>query len=144
MVRDYERDVTDQVPNLMAVEKIGEAMVESRNQDCYTVTRSGRSYPPLHLELLGYRRKMRSELIRIDSKAGQVPLYAHEEQVGLRIPVLVRVQDVAIVAVDEVRDAGHPLPIGAGDEQDSGISLARCVRHSVWLVHSGFATGCRG
>jgi hypothetical protein len=55
---------------------------------------------------------------------------AHEEQAGFLIGVFVGVQDVAAVAIDEVRDGGDfAFRVGAGDEENGGED---CSRHA-WL-----------
>jgi hypothetical protein len=51
-----------------------------------------------------------------------IELDTHEEETGLFVGVFVGVQDVAVVAVDEVGDGGDfALAVRAGDEEDGGI-----------------------
>ena len=63
---------------------------------------------------------------RASAEAVELPLDALEEDVLLAVGVLVGVDDVAVVAVEEVGDGGdEPLLVAAGEQQDRGDA----VRH---------------
>src|SRR5271169_3570097 len=58
----------------------------------------------------------------IDVEVFGIELDTHQEETGLFVGVFVGVQDVAVVAVDEVGDGGDfAFGVGTTDEQDSGV-----------------------
>ena len=79
---------------------------------------------PSHAEPLGDRLERLTDLLAGDAEAGQLPLDALEEDALLGVGVLVGVDDVALVAVQEIGHRGHQaLLVRAGEEQDCGHGL---------------------
>ena len=84
--------------------------------------------PPLHLKGFCNGREVLAEvgkifLRQIDVEVFGIELDPHQKQAGLFVGVLVGVQDVPVVPVDEVGDGrDFALAVGAGDEQDGGMS----------------------
>jgi hypothetical protein len=58
----------------------------------------------------------------IDVEVFGIELDAHQKQARLFVGMLVRVQNVAVVPVDEVSDGRNfALAVGARDQQDGGV-----------------------
>jgi hypothetical protein len=61
------------------------------------------------------------EVVRSDIEFGRIKLHPHEKQIGTFIGMFVRMQDVAIVLVNEIRNAGDdPLRVGATEQKNAG------------------------
>src|SRR6476646_1232878 len=77
--------------------------------------------PPCHLELFGDWSEMLTEVGEWDVEVFGIEFDAHEEQSGFLVGMLVGVQDVAVVAEDEVGDGcDFALGVGTTDEEDGG------------------------
>src|SRR5439155_17654898 len=79
VIADHQRKLAMQLTVLLAIEQIGEAVVESRqkNRDPWPV--AGERYPPRHLEALGNRSKVPMKLGHREIESVQVPLKTHQE-----------------------------------------------------------------
>jgi hypothetical protein len=63
-----------------------------------------------------------AEVSEVDIKVFGIELDTHEEESGLFVGMFVGMEDVAIMAVDEIGDGGDfAFLVGAGDEQDGGV-----------------------
>ena len=120
---------------LMPVEQVDQAVVVLRDEERDAVRqRSDRSSRQRICEALGDRGELARELVEVEVEVGEVPLDAHEEQAALGVLVLVGVQDVGVVAVEELADGGDdPLAVGAVDEQDGGVLHRRCTHSALGL-----------
>ena len=102
-------------------------MVVFRNQDDHAGTMRGLRETPLHLKFLGDGREMVGEIGEVfvgevDVEIFGIELDAHQEESGFFVGVFVGVQDVAVVAVDEVGDGGDfAFGVGATDEEDGRV-----------------------
>ena len=122
MVADDERDVARQLAALVAIEQIDQAMVVLRDEQRDAVRQRGQLQPPAHRESLGQRGELARELRGIEGEVRQVPFDAHEEQLALRVLVLVGVEDVGVVPVQELADGGDDaFAVRAIDQQDGSV-----------------------
>src|SRR5204863_9346444 len=92
---------------LLAIEQIGEAVVEPRQKDRDPWPVAGKRHPPFHLEALGNSSKVPMKLRHREIKSVQVPLKTHQEQVEINILVLLRLDDIGAVLVNKVGHGGH-------------------------------------
>jgi len=82
---------------------------------------------PVHLELFSDRREMFTEvgeifIVEINVEVFGIELDAHQEESGFLVGVFVSVQDVAVVAVDEIGNGGYfAFLVWAGDEKNGGV-----------------------
>ena len=86
---------------------------------------------PVHLELFGDGREVVGEVVQRNIEVSWIELDAHEEEVGFGVAVLVGVQDVAVVAEDEIGDGrDQAFAVGTGQQQDGGVLHVE-IRNSV-------------
>ena len=74
---------------------------------------------PVQVELAGKRLEGVGNPLPGKVEASEVPLDAHQKNIGLAVAMFVGVKDVAVMPVNKVGNASHqPLAIGARDQQD--------------------------
>ena len=122
VVTDDDRDLARDLTALVTVQKVSETVVVLRDEQGDPV-REGREFePPAHAELVGERRELAGELGRVEVEVGPVPFDSGQEQAAFGVLVLVVVEDVGVVAVQELADGGdQALSVGAVDQQDGSI-----------------------
>src|ERR1700675_2175405 len=76
--------------------------------------------PPLHLQPIGERRKSPGDLRARNLKSVQLPFHAHQKQSGLRIDMIIRVNDVAVILKEEFRNPRHQTFLVRATNQQYG------------------------
>ena len=104
VIADHQRDVTRQLSNLMAIEKVDKAMLITGNEDGDGRPLLAHRYLPSKSIVCSQRGKGGGERPLVKVEAGQRPLNAHEKEPQRRILVLVRMQDVSAMFQDESRN----------------------------------------
>ena len=127
VIGDDQRNIAGEFAALMAVEQIHEAVIIFRNQNDHARSMRRLCQPPLHLELFGNGREVLAEvgetfITEIDVEVFGIELHPHKEQAGFLVCVFVGVQDVAVMAVDEIGNGGDfSLAVGTTDQEDGGV-----------------------
>jgi hypothetical protein len=86
-----------------------------------------------------------SAVVQVDIETGDVPLDTHEEQVALLVLVLVGMEDVGVVAIEEVGHGGDDaLAVGAVDQEDAGLCHGDAPAHLTGSLMSIVSTMRRG
>ena len=123
VVGDHQRNVAVQLARLVPVEQVGEAVVVLRNQNAHARTPLAFGQPPAHLKARGNRGELIGQLVQAHVHPGGIELHPHQEQAGLGVAMLVGVQNVSIVAEDEIGDHRHQtLAVRATDQQHCGTA----------------------
>ncbi len=82
----------------------------------------------LHLKARGNRSELVGQLVQAHVHAGGIKLHAHQEQAGLLVAMLVGVQNVSIVAEDEIGDhRNQTLAVRTTDQQHCGTATLRIL-----------------
>jgi hypothetical protein len=122
----------------MAPQQVLQAVVELRNEERYPRHVIAEAQLPRHPEPLGDGPERRGDLCARKAERGEVPFDALQEDPLLEVRVLVGVDDVAVVAVDEVGHRGdEALLIGARQQQDGahGPILVQHRASDVAVLH---------
>ena len=123
VVADDERNLAIQFAGMVAVQQVGQTVVEFRDEDRQARFDRGQRQAPGHLVFLGDRREGLIETVDAEFEAIQLPLHPHQEQAGHLVLMLIGVKDVGVVGIKKVGDGGdQALLIGAGHQQTGGIS----------------------
>ena len=86
---------------------------------------------PFHLEFCGNRREVLTEVGEVNVEIFGIELHAHQEESGLFVGMFVGVQDVAVVAEDEVGNGrDFALCVGATNQENCAILHAVTVEQS--------------
>jgi hypothetical protein len=120
-------------------------MVVLRGEDDHARPLRRLRQPPLHLEPFGNGSELFAEvgkgLIRqINIEIFGIELHPHQEQTGLFVGMFVGVQDVSVVAINEVGDGcDFALAVRAGDQEDGRVlhcgrpTVAQARRSKPWV-----------
>jgi hypothetical protein len=128
MVADDERDVSRQFAALLAIQQVVQAVIVSGDEDGNTLPPGDVGDTPLHLKTLRNRRKSLRKVLQFQIEAFEMPFHTHEKALEFVVGVLVCVQNVAVVAEDEITDGGdEAFLVGAGD-QENGVVFHACAR----------------
>src|SRR5216684_2221965 len=126
VIGNDQRNVAGEFAALVAIQEIDQAVIVLGDKNNHARAMRGLGQSPVHLELFGYRREVLGEvgevfIRQIDVEVFGIELNAHQEEARFLISMFVGVEDVAVMAVDEVSDRGDfALLIGTGDEEDGG------------------------
>ena len=121
VVADDERYSGAELLHAPAGKDIVEAVRQPGDEDGDAPLVVGEAQAPAHLEALRQRLEGVRNFAAGHAKAVQLPFDALDEDTFLLVGVLVGVNDVAVVAVEEIRDRGDkPLLVAAGEQQGGG------------------------
>ena len=118
MVADDEFQIAVKLARLVTLQQVRQAVQVLRDEERNILRHASKLDAPVHMERLCHRREGSPEagLIKAGGRGGE--LDPHEKEAKFGILVLVRVQDVHVVAlhqkVDDRRD--QPLAVGAVDQ----------------------------
>jgi hypothetical protein len=66
------------------------------------------------------------EVAYVEREIGQVPLDAHQEEIVVEVQVLVRMQNISVVAIDKIVDGSvQTLLVGTTEQQDGAMLQVR-------------------
>src|SRR5712671_858477 len=97
-------------------------MVVLGDKDCQARPVSRVRQTPVHLKFFGNGRKALAKFREAEIKLHWIEFDASQEEIRFFISMLVGEQDVAVVAKDEISNAGnHAFAVGTGDEKYGGV-----------------------
>src|SRR6185437_15540561 len=121
MIRNDERNFAGEFATAVSIEKIGEAMIVFGNQDGHSGSTRGLGQPPCHVEAFRDRVEVAGKISQVDVEIRGIEFHPHQKQIRTFIGVLVGMQDVPVVAIDEVGDSRHnTFLIGTAEQKDGG------------------------
>src|SRR5262249_3635541 len=118
MVRDYARNLARQLPTLMPIQQINQAMVVFGHQNRHTLPHIRPRQSPLHREFLRDVIELSVEVTEWKIEPGWVELDTHKKCVRVVIAMLIRMQNVPTMLGDESRNRrNNPLAIRAAEKE---------------------------
>ena len=137
VVAEDDRQFAVQLAALVAVEQIGQAMIEFRYEYGQTRLAARFGEPPDHPEAVRDGSESRGEVGQIEAEVRQFPFHPHQEQFQLGILMLVGMQDIGVVRQQKIGDGGdQPSLVGAGNQQDGGMTHGRTGKDAVFCHHN--------
>ena len=131
MIADDQGDLRLELPHLAPQEQVVEAVGMAGYKDGQPGNGVGEVKVPGHLKLTGHVFEDQADFLPGDDKAVEFPFDAHEEDLSRHRSVLRCVDDVPIVAIDEIGDViDESLLVLAGEKQD-GIGTLIFTHYSL-------------
>jgi hypothetical protein len=104
MIAHDDDEIGGQLAQMVAVEKIGQAVVELRDKKRHPRTLIGKSEFPIHAQRVGERLEVMLDLILRETARREIPLHALKKSTGLKVYVLIGMKNVPVVAKNEIRN----------------------------------------
>ena len=125
MIADDEGDLTAEFARPVTQQKIVETMVLLGAEDRHLLHVSRIGDPPVHVHALRDFCDGILESGAVYQRIARVEVDALEEKFGVRIRMLVGIEEVGPVAVENLGQGGdEATPIGTGDEKRGGFGLS--------------------
>ena len=106
----------------MPVEQVNQAVLVARDEQSHGNSPSAKDHSPRESGAIGKRSEGPAKLRFIQVEAIERPFDAHEEQVQLRVLMLVGMQDVPAMREEEVRDQGdQTFAVGRVEQQNRAL-----------------------
>src|SRR6185437_15706876 len=122
MIADHYSDFRLEFADLLALQKIFEAMRQARGEQGHLGYVVAEVDLKLHAEFITQRAETFSNLIGANLESIEVKFEAGEEDAGFHVGVLVRLEDVSAIAENKVGNSGNQtLLIGTSDKQRGGF-----------------------
>ena len=128
VVADHQRDFAPQLTHAPTAKEVIQAVRMLRDEKGHARLLVTEVQRPIHAEAQRNRLERRFDLVSRDLEAVEFPFHSLQENAFFTVGVLVRVNDVAVVPVKEVRHSrDETFLVATRDKQGGGNQFVRHV-----------------